>query len=511
MGWRRRAVIVPRIASETALLRELERAERRTVRLRSRLMRMGANVPPPRPMPKVEIRIWMDGAFDLMHYGHVNAFRQGRALGTHLVVGVNSDESITKCKGPPVMNDAERLAMIEACKFVDEVVPNVPYIMSDEYVRWVIQAYRIDYVVHGDDPCIVDGRDVYESAVRLGKYRTIPRTEGVSTTEIVGRMLTLTTEHHAVPPSAATPPGSMAPSMTSPLHATVKEEPPTISPLLAPKAPGSAPEGSGRLVSGVVAGLPPEPVPADPLANDRFALDDNSDDSDDNDAPKEPQPPATPTLATAGKPSGAAALPPSFVRESKFMTTSRMLRLFAMGCGNVPAGARVVYVDGGWDMFHAGHVDFLRRARALGDYLLVGVHNDVMVNRHRGSNFPIMNLNERTLSVLSCRYASDVVIDPPWVMTREMIAALGISIVAHGSTNDPNDTDDDQDSYAVPKAMGIYKEIASEHALTVETIVGRLQANQERLRAKVEKKMKAENAYYKERYGFADDTSTSAQ
>jgi cytidyltransferase-like protein len=276
-------------------------------------------------------------------------------------------------------------------------------------------------------------------------------------------------------------------------------------------AGSEGPEGSGRLVSGVLADLPPEPMPADPLANDQFALDDPSDDSDDNDAPKPPQPPATPTLATSEKAGGDAPSRASFVRESKFMTTSRMLRLFATGCGNVPAGARVVYVDGGWDMFHAGHVDFLRRARNLGDYLLVGVHNDVMVNRHRGSNFPIMNLNERTLSVLSCRYVSDVVIDPPWVMTREMIAALGISVVAHGSTNDPNDTDAEQDSYAVPKAMGIYQELASEHELTVETIVGRLQANQERLRAKVEKKMKAENEYYKDRYGFSEETSTSAQ
>jgi ethanolamine-phosphate cytidylyltransferase len=119
---------------------------------------------------------------------HVNAFRQGRSLGTHLVVGVNDDESIARCKGaPPVMNDAERLAMVKGCKFVDEVVPNVPYVMSDEYVRWVIKTYNIDFVVHGDDPCIVDGRDVYESAQRLGKYMTIPRTEGVSTTEIVAR------------------------------------------------------------------------------------------------------------------------------------------------------------------------------------------------------------------------------------------------------------------------------------------------------------------------------------
>ncbi len=48
---------------------------------------------------KKEIRIFMDGAFDMMHYGHMNAFRQGKSLGTHLVVGINSDESITRCKG----------------------------------------------------------------------------------------------------------------------------------------------------------------------------------------------------------------------------------------------------------------------------------------------------------------------------------------------------------------------------------------------------------------------------
>ena len=41
-----------------------------------------------------EIRIWMDGAFDMMHYGHMNAFRQGKALGTYLIVGVNDDKSI---------------------------------------------------------------------------------------------------------------------------------------------------------------------------------------------------------------------------------------------------------------------------------------------------------------------------------------------------------------------------------------------------------------------------------
>jgi ethanolamine-phosphate cytidylyltransferase len=145
---------------------------------------------------KKEIRIFMDGAFDLMHYGHMNAFRLGKSLGTHLVVAINSDESITKCKGLPLMNDDERMSMVAACKFVDEVVPDCPYIMNKEYLNHVIDKYKIDYVIHGDDPCIVDGKDVYAAAKESGKYRSIPRTEGVSTTDIVGRMLLLNKAHH---------------------------------------------------------------------------------------------------------------------------------------------------------------------------------------------------------------------------------------------------------------------------------------------------------------------------
>lgn len=107
---------------------------------------------------KKEIRVFMEGAFDLMHFGHMNAFRLGKSLGTHLVVGVNSDESITECKAAPLMNDDERLAMVRSCKFVDEVVPDIPYIMNKEYIDYIFKTYNVDYIIHGDDPCIVEGR-----------------------------------------------------------------------------------------------------------------------------------------------------------------------------------------------------------------------------------------------------------------------------------------------------------------------------------------------------------------
>ena len=58
---------------------------------------------------KRPVRVYMDGCFDMMHYGHCNALRQARALGDQLVVGVVSDDEIIANKGPPVTPLNERL------------------------------------------------------------------------------------------------------------------------------------------------------------------------------------------------------------------------------------------------------------------------------------------------------------------------------------------------------------------------------------------------------------------
>ena len=305
-----------------------------------------------------------------MHYGHMNAFRLGRSLGTYLIVGVNSDESITQCKGPPLMNDEERLTMVEGCKFVDEVVPNCPYIMTSEYLEYIFNTYQVDYVVHGDDPCIVNGKDVYASAKKRGRYRSIPRTEGVSTTDIVGRMLLMTKEHHMR------------------------------------RRRGDS-VGSGVSVSEMVEGAEEE---------------ERGDESDSE------------ILNEDSEYGGAYGVP--LGNQSKFLTTTNLLRLFSAGVTPPQEGMKVVYVDGAWDMFHCGHVQFLKEASKRGDYLIVGIHSDATVNKRRGGNLPLMNLHERVLSVLGCKYASDVLIDAPAEITPDMIASLKISEVVHGTESD---------------------------------------------------------------------------
>lgn len=88
---------------------------------------------------------------------------------------------------------------------------------------------------------------------------------------------------------------------------------------------------------------------------------------------------------------------------------------------------------GGWDMFHAGHIEILEKAKKLGDYIIVGVHSDSIVNAQRGYNLPIMNMHERVLSVLGCKWTDDVLIDAPLIITKEMIQSLRIDLVVTGT------------------------------------------------------------------------------
>ena len=65
----------------------------------------------------------------------------------------------------------------------------------------------------------------------------------------------------------------------------------------------------------------------------------------------------------------------SGTRISHFLPTSRRIVQFSNGKGPGP-DARIVYIDGAFDLFHAGHVEILKLARELGDFLLVGIHSD---------------------------------------------------------------------------------------------------------------------------------------
>merc|ERR1712142_414126 len=100
--------------------------------------------------------------------------------------------------------------------------------------------------------------------------------------------------------------------------------------------------------------------------------------------------------------------------------------------------------------FHIGHIHFLEKVSKLGDYIIVGIYTDPTVNKLKGENFPIMNLHERVLSVLTNKYVSEVVIGAPYIVTEELIDHFKINTVAHGQTLVLPDADG-VDPYEVPR------------------------------------------------------------
>lgn len=130
--------------------------------------------------------VFTNGCFDLLHVGHVRTLERARSLGDALVVAINSDRSIREIKGParPVMPEAERAEILAALAPVDFVV-----VFDEATPGAVIEALVPDVLVEGADrgPESIVGRETVERAG--GRVRRIPLVEGVSTTDIIQRVL----------------------------------------------------------------------------------------------------------------------------------------------------------------------------------------------------------------------------------------------------------------------------------------------------------------------------------
>ncbi|KAI1465958.1 choline-phosphate cytidylyltransferase [Daldinia caldariorum] len=134
------------------------------------------------------IRVYADGVFDLFHLGHMRQLEQAKKAfdDVYLIVGVTGDEETHKRKGLTVLSGKERAETLRHCKWVDEVVENCPWIVTPEF----LEKHRIDYVAHDDIPYGADeGDDIYAPIKKAGKFLVTQRTEGVSTTGIITKIV----------------------------------------------------------------------------------------------------------------------------------------------------------------------------------------------------------------------------------------------------------------------------------------------------------------------------------
>ena len=236
-------------------------------------------------------------------------------------------------------------------------MPYAPYVTS---LPW-ISHYGCQYVVHGDDiTSDSGGKDCYRYVKAAGRFLVVKRTPGISTTELVGRML-LCTKNHFIKSLLGMLSGTEGPGSL--------EERKKLGEEMMQRIRDYATDESGSRPGLVV---------------------------------------------TSWMGSKAAKEDDVLEEEGSYLDIVN---------GILPRpGQRIVYVDGGFDLFSPGHIEFLRQVAKAEEeigrkngwyddqakdyapaYIVAGVHDDEVINHWKGVNYPIMNIFERGLCVLQCR------------------------------------------------------------------------------------------------------------
>ena len=267
-------------------------------------------------------------------------------------------------------NVVTSVSAVDACRWSTLSVPYAPYVTS---LPW-ISHYGCYYVVHGDDiTSDSSGEDCYRYVKAAGRFLVVKRTPGISTTDLVGRMLLCTRVH-----------------FIKSLTRTLAGE-----------------DGFGSVAERMRTGEDMTQRIKDYATNETGLQ------------------PGSEVWSWCGS---KAAMEDHVAEEAG--SFAKMVP----GIGPKP-GQRIIYVDGGFDLFSSGHIEFLRRvveaekragwksgwydtsaatertAAHGGDfgpaYIMAGVHDDEVINHWKGVNYPIMNIFERGLCALQCRVSSD--------------------------------------------------------------------------------------------------------
>ncbi|SDM00309.1 D-glycero-beta-D-manno-heptose 1-phosphate adenylyltransferase [Siphonobacter aquaeclarae] len=129
--------------------------------------------------------VFTNGCFDIVHMGHVDYLEKARNLGDRLVLGLNTDASVSRLKGPlrPVVNESARARLMAALSFVDTVI-----LFDEDTPKELIEAVKPDILVKGDDYSVetIVGSDFV--LANGGEVKTVPLVQGFSTTSLIEKI-----------------------------------------------------------------------------------------------------------------------------------------------------------------------------------------------------------------------------------------------------------------------------------------------------------------------------------
>lgn len=134
------------------------------------------------------LRIYLDGVFDMAHFGHFRLFKsiKDKFPNSCVIIGVSGDDDTIRFKGQTLMNENERMESVSHCKWVDEIVCPCPWIITQEF----LDQHKIDYVAHDGLPYASgDDGDIYGFVKMQGKFIATQRTDGISTTDLINRIV----------------------------------------------------------------------------------------------------------------------------------------------------------------------------------------------------------------------------------------------------------------------------------------------------------------------------------
>jgi rfaE bifunctional protein nucleotidyltransferase chain/domain len=131
--------------------------------------------------------VFTNGCFDIIHYGHIDYLARAASLGGKLVIGLNTDASVSKLKGPnrPVQDEKSRALILAALQFVDAVI-----LFDEETPKELISFLIPDILVKGSDYSIdqIVGADVVLN--NGGRVETMDFVPGYSTSKIIEKIKT---------------------------------------------------------------------------------------------------------------------------------------------------------------------------------------------------------------------------------------------------------------------------------------------------------------------------------